>query len=190
MADSFNATMEKLWNVMYKLATTNLWPYVIGLILLAFLISCVVQYNQIKISSRKFSEGAIDDKTVKLCEKFRRRSIFPQSAELHDRYCCMLCSMHMERGEEERFFANINDIKNVTGEISWRLHLLLAAYLTNQRYLDFSNQYREQKTEGQSAADWLKEQQLTYDEDQLKKATEKITNPKVLEIFKALTEHE
>lgn len=166
------------------------WPVLIGIFLLLLVISCVVQYNQIKISSRKFSEGAIDDKTVRLCQKIRRRSIFPRSALIHDLYCCRLGSMHFERHEEELSFANINDIKNVTDEISWRLYLLLAAYLTNRRYLDFANQYREQKTEGQSAADWLKEQQLSYDEDQLKKATEKITNPKVLEILKVLTEDE
>ena len=183
-----------IWDTMEKITefaeSPWRWPVLIGIFLLILAISFGVQTHQMKKAARMFSEGAIDDKTVKLCEKFRRRSIFPQSAELHDRCCCMLCSIHMERDEEERFIANINDIKNVTGEISWRLYLLLAAYLTNQRYLDFANQYREQKTEGQCAADWLKTQQFTYDEGQLKKATEKITNPKVLKILKVLTEEE
>ena len=188
MSNVLKEAAEFLGKVLNKIASVNLWPYVITLIVLMFVISFVVQTLHMKKVARKFSEGAIDDKTVKICQKFRRRSIFPQAAEMHDLFCCMLCSMHMERNEEDLFFANINDIKKTTEHITRRLYLLLVAYLTKQRYLDWAKMYHAQKDGEQSAADWLKTQQLPYNETQLRKAAEKITNPKVCEILKVLTE--
>lgn len=188
MGDVLDAVFGFLSNAAHKLDEINTTPYVIIVLLLVLIISTIVQLKQMEKVSKRFAEGAIDNKTVKLCTRFRKRFIFPRSAELHDIFCCRLCSMHMERNEEDLFFANINDIKKITEQVNWRLHLVLVAYLTKQRYLDWADMYRTTKIGMQSATDWLKTQQLTYDEAQLKKAVQKITNPKVREILNTLTE--
>ena len=181
MFEVFDAVFEFLLNV-------NPLPYVIIIILLLFIISAVVQLKQIENVTKRFQGGASDDRTVKLCVRYRKRFIFPKSAELHDLFCCRLCALHMERNEEDLFFANINDIKKITELTAMRLHMVLAAYLTKQRYLDWFNKYGTTRLGKQSAADWLKSQQLSYDEEQLKKAAERITNAKVLDVLKTMTE--
>ena len=161
---------------------------IIIVILLIAILSFLIQMKQLDNVSKRFNEGAIDDKTVKLCTRFRRRFIFPKSVELHDLFCCRLCSLHMERNEEDLFFDNINDIKKITVQTEWRLHLVLVAYLTKQRYLDWVEKYRATRVGEQPVSEWLKTQDVTYDADRLASAAKRITNPHALAVLKSLTE--
>lgn len=195
MDNFIQSLFDCLWNFADKLADKNLWPFVIGLIVLAFGISFFVQLTQIKHASQRFADGVFDEKTIRLCERFKRRSIFPQSAELHDLFCCMLSAIYMEKREESLFFENLNSIKNVTQNISWRLYFLLTAYLTNQTYLEIVATYRTVKTENHSAIDFVEQLLQEYDRNAISDKAivlkEKITNQQILEILFALTkEHE
>ena len=195
MANFINSMCERLWKVLNIIANTNLWHFVIGLIVLAFCISYFVQLTQIKRVSQRFADGVFDERTIRLCERFKRRSIFPQSAELHDLFCCMLSAIYMEKREESLFFENLNSIKKVTQITSWRLYFLLTAYLTNQTYLEIVATYRTVKTENHSAIDFVEQLLQEYDRNAISDKAivlkEKITNQQILEILFALTkEHE
>lgn len=191
MDNFIQSLFDCLWNFAHKIADKNLLPFVIGLIVLAFGISFFVQFTQIKHASQRFADGVFDEKTIRLCERFKRRSIFPQSAELHDLFCCMLSAIYMEKREESLFFENLNSIKNVTQNISWRLYFLLTAYLTNQTYLEIVATYRTVKTENHSAIDFVEQLLQEYDRNAISDKAivlkEKITNQQVLEILFALT---
>lgn len=191
MDNFIHSLFDCLWNFTDKLADKNLLPFVIGLIVLAVGISFYVQLMQIKRVSQRFADGVFDEKTIRLCERFKRRSIFPQSAELHDLFCCRLSAIYMEKREESLFFENLNSIKNVTQNISWRLYFLLTAYLTNQTYLEIVATYRTVKTENHSAIDFVEQLLQEYDRNAISDKAivlkEKIANQQVLEILFALT---
>lgn len=193
MANFINSMCERLWKVLNIIANTNLWPFVIGLIALAFGISFFVQLMQIKRVSQRFADGVFDERTIRLCERFKRRSIFPQSAELHDLFCCKLSAIYMEKREESLFFENLNSIKNVTHNISSRLYFLLAAYLTSQSYLETISTYKSVKTEYQNPTDFIEKLLQAHDRNTISDNTivakEKITNQQVLDILFTLTKN-
>lgn len=189
MADLIDSMAERLWKVLNKVADTNLWPFVIGLIILAFGLSFLIQYKRMKHASQQFATGVYNEKTIRLCERYKRRSIFPQSAELHDLLCCMLSAMYLENGEVALYFENINAIKNVTDDISWRVYLLLAAYLTGNRYHDIAVAHRVKK-EYRNTEEIIVQMLQACDKDTIhdkaKTATENITKQQILEILHIL----
>ena len=191
MSNFINSTAEFLWNAMEQISSINLWPYVIGLIVLSLGLSLFIQYMQIKQASRRFAAGIFNDKTIRLCERIKRRSIFPQTTELHDIFCYRLSAIYMANNDESLFFENINSVKNVTQNISWRLHLLLTAYLTSQSYLEVVTTYQTLKTENHSTADIVRQLLQEYDwntvSDKATIAREKIINQQILEILHTLT---
>jgi hypothetical protein len=79
----------------------------------------------------------------------------------------------------------------VTQNISWRLHLLLTAYLTSQSYLEVVTTYQTLKTENHSTADIVRQLLQEYDwntvSDKATIAREKIINQQILEILHTLT---
>ena len=194
MFNSINSGVNRLEEALDKFASINHWPIVIGLLILSFGLSLFIQYMQIKRASKQFAAGFFDDKTIRLCERIKRRSIFPHAAELHDIFCYRLSAIYMAKNNESLFFENINSIKNVTQDISWRLHLLLAAYLTNQSYMDMVTLYQTIKAENRSTIDTVKQLLQEYDRNTISDkaivAKEKITNRQILEILLTLTKEQ
>ena len=176
---------DKIWGF---LASGGFIPVLICAILVVIVCFSSAKYKQVKELAQKFNTGATDDETVALCQKVKNRNRQPKSAEMHDLCCCMLSAMHMERGEEALFFENMNAIKALTGKITWRVNLLLAAYLTEQRYLDMSIAYKEEKKEDQTVQEWLFEQDMSYEAERLETLKANITKPKILDILNYLTE--
>lgn len=191
MANIIDSMAERLWKILNEVADTNLWPFVIGLFVLAFGVSLLVQFMQMKHVSQQFAAGVFNEKSIRLCERFKRRSIFPQSAQLHDLFCCMLSAMYLEKGEVALFFENINAIKDVTDDISWRVYLLLASYLTGKRYHDIATVYRTKK-ENQNTEEIIIQLLKACDRDTIFDraitAKEKVTNQKISKILHMLTE--
>lgn len=180
--------MEFLNKVWGFLSSGGFIPVLICVILVVIVCFSSAKYKQVKELAQKFNEGATDDETVELCRKVKYRNRQPKSAEMHDLCCCMLCAMHLERGEEDLFFENLNSVKALTGKITWRVNLLLVAYLTEQRYRDLSIAYKEEKQEDQTVQDWIFGQDLSYEAERLEALKANITKPKILDILNYLTE--
>lgn len=177
--------------MMEKLGTVNLWPFLAGLIVLVVVLVLAIRYWQTKKLAENFNSGIIDDKTVKLCQKLKRRNRGKKNAQMHDVFCCTLSAMHLERKEEDLFFENLNSLKALTGTVTRRVNLLLVAYLTERRYLDLSVAYKEEKEEGESVQDWIfRQEDLDYTPQRLQTMKAKLTHDQVIEILDALVDEE
>lgn len=179
--------LNKIWGF---LASGGFIPVLICSVLVVAVCISSAKYKQVKELAQKFNGGATDDETVELCRKVKHRSRRPKSVEMHDLCCCMLCAMHLERKEEALFFENLNSVKALTGKITQRVNLLLVAYLTEQRYLDLSIAYKEEKQEDQTVQEWIFQQELSYEAQRLETAKASITKPKIRDILDYLTVEE
>lgn len=183
--------LDSLFSAIWKITEYEYsFVVVLGLILLVVFISYVAQCAQFNRATKDFINETYNAKTFRVFEKFKRRSIFPQSAVLHDQCCCILSAMHLEKGNVAAFFENMNAVKNITEKFSWRVYLLLAAYLTDENYHNVAAAHSA-RAENQSTDEAVEQFLLAYDRvailDKAAIAKENITQRQILEILLALT---
>lgn len=184
--------LDNIFSAIWKIFDSeNTFVIILGLLVLIILSSYIVQYTQFNRATKSFINGTYDVKTFRVFEKFKRRSIFPQSAGLHDQCCCMLSAMHLEKGDVVSFFENMNAVKNVTDTFSWRVYLLLAAYLTEQNYHGVAAVHRtrvaNQSTE-ETIVQFLQTHEQTAIHDKAITAKENIKQQQILEILHKLAD--
>lgn len=184
--------LDNAFSTIWKIFTAdNSFIIVLGISVLLIFISCITQYAQFNRATKEFINGTYNAKTFRVFEKFKRRSIFPQSAELHDQCCCILSAMHLEKGNVASYFENINAVKNVTDKYSWRVYLLLASYLTGKNYHDVAAMHRsrdENHSTEKAIMQFLQVHERYTIYDKAMTAKENITQQQILEILHSLTD--
>lgn len=183
--------LDNAFSTIWKIFTSDQsFMIVLCLLVLIVFVSYIVQFAQFNRATKDFISGTYNAKTFRVFEKFKRRSIFPQSSELHDQCCCMLSAMHLETGKIASYFDNINAVKNVTDKFSWRVYLLLASYLTGENYHDVAAIHRS-RDENQSTEEAIVQFLQAHDRnaiyDKAMTAKENITQQQILEILHNLT---
>ena len=179
--------LDNVFSTIWKFfASGRGFGIALGLLVLIVFISYIAQYAQFNCAVKEFISGTYNAKTFRVLEKFKRRSIFPQSAELHDQCCCMLSAMYLEKGNVASYFDNINAVRNVTDKFSWRVYLLLASYLTGENYHDVAAIHRS-RDENQSTAETIVQFLQAHDRntiyDKTMSAKENITQQQFLEVL-------
>lgn len=163
-------------------------------IVATFIVVTLIKNYRLKKLLRRFREGKPDGEFILKCEKemkiYRARGV----ANVYDVLCGMLCSAHIENGNEAEFFKYLNLFKTTTPDIEQMIYILLIQYFSGESYTEigrcFLADVKQMEVVTTTAKDVISEYapRFTQAENKIAACEKAINNDFVKQVFRSFIE--